>query len=208
MAHSGGSQSVIRSIYLIPPTNASGILLANAGSWLFPTRELTFPYGLGGLDKNDQDLQKFLALPLIISVGTNDVHDGNNFDLSPGAMAQGSSRLDRGRAMAAAGHQVAASHGWECAWKLVEVPEVGHDGGAMLKYEKVGPALFGEEKYAYYTTIAATFAKQNNVTLSIEHQEEEIGADGGHHHRRKHGDGGHKKKHHHHDEDEEEGKKK
>ena len=203
MAHSGGSQAVIRSLYLIPPTNATGILLANAGSWLFPTRDLNFPYGLGGLEKNDEALKAFLSLPLVICLGTGDIHDGNNFDNSAGAMAQGPSRLDRGRAMVAIGHRVAESHGWKCSWTLVEVPGVGHDGGAMLNYEKVGPALFGEEKYEYYTSAAEGYARNNNIThAAVKHSHKEGGkknvvetevieADGKHHpHRHAHEEGG------------------
>lgn len=201
MAHSGGSQSVIRSLYLHPACNASGILLANAGSWLFPLTELAFPYGLGGLEKNDDALHRYLSLPLVISVGTHDIKDGNNFDTSPGAMAQGGNRLDRGRAMYAAGHRVASLHGWECAWKLIEVPGVGHDGGGMLKYEKVGPALFGEEKYAFYSSKATAFAKNNNITLPAGDAEEEIEADGKHHPRHHQKGDGHKKHHHKHDDD-------
>lgn len=94
--------------------------------------------------------------------------------------------------MVAAGQKAAEEHGWRCRWSLVEVPGVGHDGGAMLTYVKVGPALFGKEKYAYYLRAAASVANNasRSPTSSPEHSDEEemgVQADGSqHHHHERH----------------------
>ena len=48
IGHSGGGQFLIR-LAAFNPHEAERIVVANAGTQVFPTRDLNFPFGFGGL---------------------------------------------------------------------------------------------------------------------------------------------------------------
>jgi hypothetical protein len=46
-------------------------------------------------------------------------------------MRQGPTRYARAHAYVATGHAAAAALGTTCAWRVVDVPDIGHDGRGM-----------------------------------------------------------------------------
>lgn len=143
IGHSGGGQFLIR-LAAFNPHEAERIVVANAGTQVFPTRDLNFPFGFGGLDKkhaSDEAIRRYLAQPVTFFQGKRDTIRDEYFLVTPTAERQGKTRLERGRNVYAAGKSLAAERGWEFNWKLVEVDDVGHDHQAMFDHPACLEAL-------------------------------------------------------------------
>lgn len=146
IGHSAGGQFLTRYAAFLPG-DATRIVAANPGSHLFPTRDLPFPYGFGGLPDelgNDDAIKRYLAAQLTLLLGTADI-EKKDLDLSATAMKQGATRLERGRNCFALARDVAKKNGWPLNWRLVEVPGVGHSGEKMFAAPQAAEALFGNE---------------------------------------------------------------
>jgi poly(3-hydroxybutyrate) depolymerase len=144
IGHSAGGQFLTRYAAFLPG-DATRIVAANPGSHLFPTRDLPFPYGFGGLPDelaNDDAIKRYLAAPLTLLLGTADL-ETKDLDLTATAMKQGATRLERGRNCFALARDVAKKNGWPLNWRLVEVPGVGHSGEKMFAAPQAAEALFG-----------------------------------------------------------------
>ena len=127
------------------PGEARRIVAANPGSDLFPTRDLPFGYGFGGLPPalgGDEALRAYLAAPLTLYLGTGDIVADKDFDRSPTAMRQGSCRLERGRACFEMARRLARERKWAFNWRKVEIPGVGHSATRMFNGREVADALF------------------------------------------------------------------
>lgn len=145
IGHSAGGQFVMRMSAFLD-TGAVRLVAANPGSALFPTREMKFGYGFGGLPDelaNDERLRRYLAAPLTLFLGTADDAPDEDFDGSAEAMQQGSGRHQRGLALYWMARTVAAERGWPFGWRLVEAPGVGHDHEKMFEHANCAAALFG-----------------------------------------------------------------
>ncbi len=149
IGHSGGGQFAMRLAALYP-MDAQRIVAANPGSDLFPRRDWKFGYGFGGLPQNlsdDAALQKYLAAPLTLCLGLEDIDPQHpELDRTAAAEREGAFRLERGRACFAFAQKLAQARGWKFNWRKVEVPGIAHDGKAMLATKEVGDALFAGEK--------------------------------------------------------------
>ena len=127
------------------PGEPGRIVAANPGTHLFPTRDLPFPYGFGGLPRHlgdDAAIRAYLAAPLTLYLGTGDTVQDKDFETSPVAMQQGSTRLERGRACFELARRIAAERQWPCNWRKVEVRGVGHSAGRMFAQPEDEDALF------------------------------------------------------------------
>lgn len=148
IGHSAGGQFLVRMAAFLPG-NAVRIVAANPGSDLFPTKEQLFGYGFGGLPEslsNDTILKNYLAAPLTIYLGTDDIRPEHNFDVSPDGMIQGSSRLERGRNCYAYAKNLARQKGWKFNWKKVETKEaIDHNAARMFAAPEIKKALFGKK---------------------------------------------------------------
>ena len=145
IGHSAGAQFAERMAAFVPD-HARRIVVANAGVHLFPTRDLPYSFGFGGLPEEiggDEQFRRFLAQPLTIYLGTADTHRDNDLYVKEEADQEGRTRLQRGRNFYEFGARLARRHGWEFHWRLVEAPGVGHDGQAMFDHPKCAEALFG-----------------------------------------------------------------
>jgi len=147
LGHSGGGQFVAK-MAMFMPGDAVRLVAANSGSYVFPTAEVKFPYGLGGLPPElggEDALRRYCAAPLVLYLGTGDVyqHASDGFDFSAEAMRQGPVRLARGHNFFAAMRELAAAHHWAFHWRLVETPDIGHSGAEMFHAREVDDALFG-----------------------------------------------------------------
>lgn len=149
IGHSGGGQFLMR-LSAFSPLEAKRIVAANPGSDLFPRRDWKFGYGFGGLPKNlsdDAELQRYLAAPLTLDLGTADIDPHHpELDVSEAAEREGAFRLARGRACFEYAKELAAKNGWTFNWRKVETPGIAHDGRSMLAAKEVALALFGADQ--------------------------------------------------------------
>ncbi len=144
IGHSAGGQFLVRMTAFLP-AGAQRIVAANPGAHIFPTRDLPFPYGFGGLPEElggDAALKRFLAQPLTLYLGTDDVLD-KDLDKSATAMKQGPTRIERGRANFHLAQKLAQEKNWPFHWRLVEAPGIGHDSKGMFGHANCEEALFG-----------------------------------------------------------------
>jgi pimeloyl-ACP methyl ester carboxylesterase len=132
--HSAGGQFLSRVAAYAPPRDARRIVIANPSSWVLPSLSETAPYGLAGAFPAREEqlrLRQYLAAPVTVLLGSNDT--GARMLLrNEGAMRQGSNRLTRGRNTFNAAKTLAAAKQWTFAWRLVVVPQVGHDTSDLL----------------------------------------------------------------------------
>lgn len=143
IGHSAGGQFVMR-MSAFQDTGAESLVAANPGSVLMPTRAAPFGYGFGGLPQelaDDSRLQRYLAAPLVLYLGTADDAPDDNFDGSNEANAQGGGRHQRGLACYWTARTLAELRGWQFGWRLVEAPGVGHDHEKMFDHERCAEAL-------------------------------------------------------------------
>jgi dienelactone hydrolase len=146
IGHSAGGQFVERLLVFadVKPLRA---VAANPGSHLFPTRDIPFPYGFGGLPASlasDEVLKAYLAMPLVIYVGTSDTKtDGKSVDASRTAEREGRNRLSRGHHCFNMAQRLARAKGWPFHWRLVEASGVGHSACRMLTRPECQTVLFG-----------------------------------------------------------------
>jgi pimeloyl-ACP methyl ester carboxylesterase len=146
LGHSAGGQVVDRMAGFLPD-GPRRIVAMNPGSLLFPTRDLPYGFGFGGLPPefgDDDALRRYLEAPLTLYLGEEDLVEGVHFDASPTAMRQGATRLARGRACFDAARRLAEARHWTFRWRKVEVPGIGHDARRMLDAPEMTDALFGE----------------------------------------------------------------
>jgi len=146
IGHSAGGQFLVRMAAFLPG-EAKRIVAANPGSDLFPTKVQNFGYGFGGLPEalsNNEVLKAYLAAPLTLYLGTDDIRPEHNFDESPAGMVQGKSRLERGRNCYAFAKALAKKNGWAFNWRKVETPGIDHDAARMFAAKEVEEALFGK----------------------------------------------------------------
>lgn len=130
--HSAGAQYVHRMVSLGMRDHLRIAISANAGSYAMPDLETPFPYGLGGTGLTPAALASLLQFPLTIMTGTADTKtDSAAFPKEAGAMAQGANRHLRAQAYHAAALAQSKSLGVACAWRITDVPNIGHDGKRM-----------------------------------------------------------------------------
>lgn len=142
--HSAGAQFVSRLLTFHPCPRVLSAVAANAGWYTLPTEGPeghAFPYSLRR-SPFAADVPRLLAQPLHLLLGTQDVAaPGEDADLrgTRGAMAQGSTRVERGENFFATGRRRAAELGVPFGWSLHFVPGAGHhaeqmigDGGRLL----------------------------------------------------------------------------
>ena len=147
IGHSAGGQFLVRMTAFLP-TEVQCIVAVNPGAHIFPTRDLPFPYGFGGLPPelgDDNAVKQFLAQPLTLYLGTADVLE-KDLDLKTEAMKQGLTRIERGRANFRLAQKVAAEKGWPCNWRIVEAPGIGHNSKEMFSHTNCAEALFGPRR--------------------------------------------------------------
>ena len=143
IGHSGGGQFLIRLAAFVK-TDARRIVVANSGTFLFPTLSANFPFGLGNLPEEfqtDEQLKSYLAQPVTIYLGSNDIERDEYLDVVPAADAQGSVRFERGKNVFAAAKQLAQERNWVFAWKLVIADDVEHDHTKMFNHPQCAQAL-------------------------------------------------------------------
>jgi len=142
LGHSAGAQFLDRLAAFVP-TEARRIVIANPGSYVFPSLEIDAPYGLGQVysgTEGEAALRRYLEQPLTIYLGQGDTRDDARNDY-PEALAQGASRYQRGLNVFNAAKTLAQARGWTFNWRLVELPGVGHNARKMFSAPQAFEAL-------------------------------------------------------------------
>ncbi len=132
--HSAGGQFVHRLLATQSATPYEVAFPANSGWYTLPTLERRFPEGLGGLGLGEAELARWLAWPMVIFAGDQDIVTSDpNLPAQPEALAQGPMRYARAHFMLDFAKAEAARRGLPCNWSLITVPGIGHDGAAMSR---------------------------------------------------------------------------
>ena len=127
--HSAGGQFVHRALSLGFRQAVAAAVTANAGTYAMPDPGIAFPYGLAD---TGTDLRDLLAFPLTVMAGTADIDAASpHFPKEPAAMQQGPTRYARAHRYIETARAAAAQRGAPCAWSIVDVHDVGHDGERM-----------------------------------------------------------------------------
>jgi pimeloyl-ACP methyl ester carboxylesterase len=142
IGHSAGGQFLSRLAAFVP-TDAQRIVIANPSTHVFPSLDTPAPFGMGRVYRKGDELaqlRRYLATPVTIFLGADDVGDKNRND-SEEAQAQGATRYERGRNAFKAGQRVARARGWAFNWRLVEAPGVAHSARHMFSSAEAIEAL-------------------------------------------------------------------
>ena len=125
--NSAGSQFVLRYLALNTAVLVDQAVASNSGIYRLPDLEVPYPSGMGGLYLDEIALKRYFSTPLTILLGERD-SDGTAFDLprNEEAMVQGPHRLARGFWHYRLCQQLAASSGWQLAWRMEIIPSAGH----------------------------------------------------------------------------------
>ena len=145
IGHSAGGQFLERMSAFVD-TGAERIVAANPGSLIFPRTDWDFGYGFGKLPSdlaNDDAMQRYLAQPLTLYLGSGDDHFDEDLDVSEEAMREGPGRYQRGLACYELAKQLAAEKRWKFNWRIVVAKFVGHDHAQMFNHPIAEVALFG-----------------------------------------------------------------
>jgi hypothetical protein len=130
--HSAGGQYVHRMLSFGFRDHVAVAVSANAGTYAMPDLLTPWPFGLGETEVDTGRLRKLLAFPITVMAGTEDVlTTGRFFPKGPRSMRQGATRYERAQNYVRSGHAAAAALRTSCAWRVIDVPGVGHDGKRM-----------------------------------------------------------------------------
>jgi hypothetical protein len=143
--HSAGGQFVHRLLTLGYCKRVIAAVTANAGTYTMPELATRFPYGMGGIGLTEEDLRVALGFRLTVMAGTADIRTGRYFPKEPEAMLQGPTRFSRAHRYIDTAREVAARYQYKCAWTIIDVPKVGHDGRRMSAAAApiISAALYG-----------------------------------------------------------------
>jgi poly(3-hydroxybutyrate) depolymerase len=130
--HSAGGQFVHRMLSFGFRDQVAVAVSANAGTYAMPDLDIAWPFGLGETQVTPDSLTTLLTFPLTIMAGTNDTKTtGRYFPKGPRSMRQGETRWHRAHNYVRLGHETAEALGTRCAWTVIDVQDVGHDGHGM-----------------------------------------------------------------------------
>jgi hypothetical protein len=130
--HSAGGQFVHRMLSFGYRDHVAVAVGANAGTYAMPNLSIDWPWGLGATDVVADDLPALLRFPLTIMAGTQDTKTtGRFFPKGPNSLRQGPTRYARAHSYIHHGQDAAATLGVPLAWRVIDVPGVGHDGRRM-----------------------------------------------------------------------------
>jgi hypothetical protein len=130
--HSAGGQFVHRMLSFGYRDQVAVAVSANAGTYAMPDLTTAWPWGLGATGVTPDDLRTLLGFPLTVMAGTADIKTtGRFFPKGPKSLKQGATRHARAHSYLRAGQEAAASLGVALAWRVIDVPDVGHDGRLM-----------------------------------------------------------------------------
>jgi hypothetical protein len=130
--HSAGGQYVHRMLSFGFRDRVAVAVSANAGTYAMPDLAIPWPFGLGETELDDGALRQVVEFPITVMTGTLDTKTtGRYFPKGPRSMRQGATRHERAHNYVRAGHAAAEALRTRCAWSVINVPDVGHNGERM-----------------------------------------------------------------------------
>lgn len=130
--HSAGGQFVHRMLSFGYRDHVAVAISANAGTYAMPDLGTPWPFGLGETEVDAPSLSMLVEFPLTVMTGTNDTKTtGRFFPKGPRSMKQGPTRHARAHTYLRLGREAAERLGTACAWRVLDVPDVGHNGRRM-----------------------------------------------------------------------------
>jgi hypothetical protein len=143
LGYSAGAQFVERMAAFLD-TDAERLVVMSPGAAMFPTRDMAYGLGFGGLPdefSSDERLRRYLALPITVAIGTSDTEMAQ---LPQGdAYAQGVHRYSRNLRWFNTAMDLAHEKEWDFNWRLVIAHGAGHAPPEMFNHPQIGNALFG-----------------------------------------------------------------
>ncbi|MET0532980.1 MAG: hypothetical protein ABW171_02040 [Steroidobacter sp.] len=133
--HSAGAQFVHRYAMLGLGQRMHAAISANAGSYMFATEAVRWPFGVAGAPKDQFDLARAFSSPLVLLLGSAD-NDPAHSSLphQPEADAQGAHRFARGQNFYAQARDAASKARLKFQWSCVVAPGVAHENGKMAEF--------------------------------------------------------------------------
>lgn len=132
--HSAGSQFAHRFFVFKPGTKVNRVVAANAGTYTMLDQAVDFPFGLRGMEVDEDRLRTLLGRHLIVQLGEEDnIPNANNLNVTPPALAQGEHRFDRGQKFYQTGRELAEQLGVDFGWTVRTVPGVAHNNAGMAQ---------------------------------------------------------------------------
>ena len=130
--HSAGGQFVHRMLSFGYRERVAVAVSANAGTYAMPSLDTPWPFGLGDTEVDAAALRALLRFPLVVLAGTADTRtSGRFFPKGPRSMGQGAHRYERAHNYVRAGQAAAQRLQTTCAWRVIDVPGIGHNGAGM-----------------------------------------------------------------------------
>lgn len=136
-----GAQFAQRFVLHVPEARVSHVVAADAGWYLMPDFDVAWPYGLQGSAVDEARLSSALKAPLTLLLNEDDAGPDPYLRRTPEAMAQGASRLARGRTFYAAAQAAAARLDVPFNWSMETVE--GEDPTGRLLAPAAVPILLG-----------------------------------------------------------------
>lgn len=147
LGYSAGAQFLERMAAFMD-TDAERLIAMSPGSSMFPTRDMEYGLGFGGLPDefgSDERIRRYLAMPLTIAIGT---YDRKMAQLPQGdAYDQGVHRYSRNLRCFNTAMDLAFINGWDFNWRLVIAHGAGHAPPEMFNHPQIGNALFGHRRW-------------------------------------------------------------
>ncbi|MDC6350092.1 hypothetical protein PP178_00890 [Zeaxanthinibacter sp. PT1] len=131
--HSAGGHILHRFGLFHSKSKANIIIPANASFYTLPSFETPLPFGIKDTPLSSDSLKMAFKKKVVIFLGEmdNENETGGTFLRSETADQQGLHRLSRGKYFFKTAEEKAKELGYEFNWKLVIVPDVGHDHEMM-----------------------------------------------------------------------------
>jgi hypothetical protein len=137
--HSAGGQFAHRFVMMMDNPRVSVAIAANAGNYTMPVYPTSifdhrFPWALDESVLDTAHLKAAFGRKLIVLLGENDIQtEASNTIMARESLAQGRTRLERGKSFYAKAKDQAEKMHTPFEWKLVTVPGVGHNSKEMSK---------------------------------------------------------------------------
>lgn len=128
--HSAGAQFVHRFLYFNPQAPVERAVISMGGWYTLPDPGEDWPYGLNGTAVSRSDLERIMALRVVLQVGSLDRKRDENLRETREADAQGRNRVTRGFNYFEAMQDRAEGFRTPFNWRFIVVPQAGHDSEA------------------------------------------------------------------------------
>jgi poly(3-hydroxybutyrate) depolymerase len=137
--HSAGAQFLHRFLYFVPENRSTVAVAANAGWYTLPEWrddkvKFRWPHSLAGAKVGEKEARQALSRRLLVLLGEGDTDpNASDLDKTPGSMAQGANRVERGALFIANATALAGELGVPFRWELAHIPGTAHEGSKMSR---------------------------------------------------------------------------